>query len=362
MGDTSSKVAIESIITAGISVMNESHNACRTTVTESNVIQCDPSWCEKCGNLIGVVQANHVNIKTNCTFINEFETTIKQCMTEQMSATADTMNDTFFPHGDVKAEVDETMITNLSESIFNCFTNECSTNVAQENAIHWCGDVLEINQSNFTTAMTDCMMDNIASSSAAQAITQTFDAAASATATDPIADLVNGLMDNISLVIVGFIVVAVLVLGGGEMIVTSLATSPAFMGGLVILVIFLVIFFWVIYPKIKPDEEEAVQGDRGERDDNGGGENSNSDDSGNGDGDDSDDENEGQGSSDSDDDNSGRNDNSNNGSGLVQLAENSGDGDEAPSSACDDKDDAVAAERDNNETFYSMPKPFLKHR
>ena len=252
-GSTTSEDVVCDMVNSGIAVVNSSNTICSTKLSQTEAINI-----EGCDNFtaqdLDFTQLSSVD--SSCVATNAASTDVSASVEQAICQTAATTKDTFMPQlDDTSSETYQGLVTDLSISVTNAFSEDCSQDIAQDESIN-CKDssgvsLQRIKFSDYTKGTQSCIANNVMSSSAASALSNFLTQHSDTLNTDPLADLVNGIVSSplILLAIVGVVVLLIIVpLFGGEEIVMTAFKSPMFWIAVIILVIFLVVFFTMIRP------------------------------------------------------------------------------------------------------------------
>lgn len=247
-GGTTSKDVVCSLINSAASIINNANTQCLSSTTQSEVLSLNG-----CSNVnLSDINFNEVaTVDSSCIATNASSNDVSQDISDQVCQTAATVKDTFLPQLDTtSSETYDGLVEDLTTSIKSAFNTTCSQDLQSDQSFSCKNSdnitVQHINFDSFAKGTESCIADNVMTSSAATELCNFLTQHSDTLNTDPLADLVNGIVDSplIMLGILAIVALFILVpLFGGEKIIMDMVEQPVFWIALVILVIFLVVFF-----------------------------------------------------------------------------------------------------------------------
>lgn len=252
-GSTTSTDVVCDIIDAGVKVINTNNSKCKASIMDTEAISL-----YGCSNvhITDVDFKEYSTMDLSCIANNSTKNRIKEDVQTQMAQKASTVKDTFFPQLDTtSSSTYSTLVQNLSTEVTNAFKESCTMDIAADQSIT-CHDshgvfIDHVKFADYAKGTIKCVSDNVMDTSAATELCNFLTQQSDSLSTDPVADLVNGIV-NSPLMILGILAVLALFIfiiiphfGVGKIIMTAVRT-PAFWIAVIILVIFFVIFFYII--------------------------------------------------------------------------------------------------------------------
>lgn len=223
---------LDSVINAGISVVNKSVQSCSSPV--GNV--ADYTIVAENGSTVNIGELNTtqaIKIDTNCVANNSTSTQLSQDIQNQMAQTAAATVGAL-SMGSTDANNYINSVTNLSQEISNTFIQKCSPAITNQAALNIKATnnsqiyAAFINTNQSIDATTQCMQTTVANSQAAQDLKQSVDQSATAK-NEGLLDaigLILAILGVIAIIIIIVVIVIAIPKGGGGSSKTSISVSP----------------------------------------------------------------------------------------------------------------------------------------